>query len=175
MKVEETVNTIKISETPGCLWGIGIFFIVIAGMLLWGTLGGFSNWDELETWELVVAFLIAVSGIAAGVWAISGGPVARVVIDRVENTVSVKRFGFFGKQNYFYRFDEIRHFYLMEDTDSDGEQTWLIGMRLNSGETIPVNSLAINDEEIQRGRIFQINSFMRKEMPSYEKNLKLSD
>lgn len=175
MKVEESVNTIKIDETPGCLWIVGLFFVVIGGIFLWGTLGGFSNWNEIETWELAVAFFICVGGIAAGVWIISSGPIARVAIDRVENTVSINKYGFFGKRSRFYRFEEVQHFYLIENTDSDDEPTWSIGMRLISGETIPITALSVSAEEYQQGYVFQFNEFMRKEMPSYENNLKLTD
>ncbi len=175
MKVDETINEIKIVETPGCLWIVGLFFVVIGGMLLWGTLGGFSNWHEIETWELIVAFFICVSGIAAGVWIISSGPISRVVIDRVDNSVSINKYGFFGKRSNFYRFEEVKHFCLIEETDSEGDTIWSIGMKLISGETIPITALSMPAEELQQGYVFQFNKFMRKAMPSYEKNLKSQD
>ncbi len=175
MKVEESVNTIKITEAPGCMWIFGLFFVVIGGMLLWGTLGGFSNWNEVETWELVVAFFIAASGIAGGVWIISSGPIARVVIDRVENTVSINKYGFFGKRSNFYRFEDVNHFCLIEDKDSDGLPIWSIGMRLMSSETIPITAMSIPAEEIQQGHVFRFNEFMRKEMPSHKNYLALDD
>ncbi|MCB1022928.1 MAG: hypothetical protein KDB79_00960 [Acidobacteria bacterium] len=175
MKVEESVNTIKISETPGCLWILGVFFVVIAGILLWGTLGGFSNWNEIETWELIATFIICVIGIAAGVWVISGGPITRVVIDRLENTVSVNKYGFFGKRSSLYRFEEVSHFCLIEDKDSDDLPIWSIGIRLTSGETIPITAMAIHAEELQQGYVFQFNEYMRKEMPSHKQYLELDE
>lgn len=175
MKVEESVNAIKITEAPGCMWIFGLFFVVIGGMLLWGTLGGFSNWNEIETWELAVAFLICVCGIAAGIWIISSGPITRVVIDRVENTVSVSKYSFSGKRSGFFRFDEVNHFCLIENTDSEGDPTWSIGLNLRTGETIAITSLSVPAEKLNQSHVFQFNEFMRKEMPSYENNIKLTD
>ncbi len=175
MKVEESVNEITIKETPGCLWIFGLFFVIMGGILVYGTLGGFSNWNEVETWQLIVAFFVAASIMMGGIWVISEAPIMRVVINRIEDTVSIVKYGFFGKRTNLYRFDEIKQFCLIEDTDSEGDANWSIGMILANSEQVKISSVPLHSEDHERKFVFQINEFMRKQMPSYEKNLKLED
>ena len=173
MKVEQTVNEITIKETPGCLWIFGLLFVIVGGMLVWGTLGGFSNWSEVPFWQLVLAFFIATSVMTGGVWIISGAPIRKIVINRIENTVLITKYGFSGKQKDLYHFDEIKHFCLIEEKDSEDSPMWSVGMKLANDELVKISSMPLHSEDLERKYVFQINEFMRKQMPSYENNLKL--
>ncbi len=124
---------------------------------------------------MILAFIIGASVVSGGVWIISEAPVTNVVIDRVHNTVSVKKYGFFGKRSNFYSFDDVENFCLIEEKDSDDIPIWSIGLRLKNRETVPITSLPIHAEALQQDHVFQFNEFMRKDMPTYEKNLKLGN
>jgi len=171
MKITQTPNELTIQETPGCLWFFGLFFVIIGGILIYGTLGGFSNWNEVPAWQLVLAFFIAVSVVSGGVWVISGAPITKVVINRIEDSVSIIRYGFFGKRVEFYSFSEIKIFCLIEEIDTESEPIWYIGMTLQNGEKIKISSMALHSEDIQRKYVFETNEFMRKQMPSYNTDL----
>lgn len=175
MKVEESVNQITLKETPGCLWIFGLFFVIMGGILVYGTLGGFSNWNEVSAWQLVIAFFVAVSVMGGGVLVISKAPVTRVFINRIEDTVLIIRYGFRGRQTNTYRFEEIKQFCLIEDIDSDGDLAWSFGMELADGEKVRISAVVMHTEDFQQKYVFQINEFMRKQMPSYENNLKIED
>ncbi len=164
MKINQTENEIVIQETPGCLWFVGLFFVIIGGMLVWGTLGGFSNWNEVPFWQLVLAFFIAASLIAGGVWVISKAPVTKVVINRVEDTVLMTRWGFFGRRETAFSFDEIKRFCLVEEKDDEDIPIWYLGMKLTNNETVKITSLASQAEEYERKYVFETNEFMRKQI-----------
>lgn len=174
MKVEETPNEITIKETPGCIWLFGLFFIIISGTFIYGIFGGFSNWHEIPTWQLVLTFFGATAILSCGVWIISNAPITNVSINRLTNTVSMKQYGFFGKRDLFYKFEDIKGFCLIEDKDSEGDLIWTLGMNLENGETVKISSVSLHIEDVQRKYVFQINEFMRKEIPSY-KNLQELD
>lgn len=171
MKITQTPNELTIQETPGCLWFIGLFFAVIGGTFVYGALGGFSNWNEVPGWQLALAFFMGATAVSIGVWAIYTAPVSKVIVDRVEDKVILKRFGLFGKRDTVYKFDEIKQFCQIEDKDDEGSPIWSFGMELNNGEMLKITSLPSHSEEYERKYIFETNEFMRKQMPSYKTDL----
>ena len=175
MKTIQTENELVIQETPGCLWFLGLFFVIIGGMLVWGTLGGFSNWNEFPFWQLGLAFVIAASAIAGGVWVISKAPVTKVVINRIEDTVLMTRWGFFGRRQTVFSFTDIKRFCLIEEKDDEGSPIWYLGMKLINNETIKITSLASHAEEYERKYVFETNEFMRKQILAAQMVLELED
>ncbi|HEX8735175.1 MAG TPA: hypothetical protein VF721_07640 [Pyrinomonadaceae bacterium] len=167
MQTEQIGNELIVRETPGCLWIFGLFFAFIGGVFVYGSLGGFVNYAKHEFWMPALSLLVGLIGVAAGIWIIYGAPMTKVVINRLENTVLLKRFGLFGRRESFYAFDEIERFCLVEEKDSEGDNIWFLGMKLaDENETIKVSSLASHDERFVNGFVFQINEFTRKQISS---------
>ena len=67
MKTKQTANELIIRETPGCLWIFGLFFASIGGIIVYGALGGFSNWSEIPFWQLAMAFFMGAIADRAGI------------------------------------------------------------------------------------------------------------
>ncbi|HEX8250176.1 MAG TPA: hypothetical protein VF599_18530 [Pyrinomonadaceae bacterium] len=175
MQTEQTGNELIVRETPGCLWIFGLFFALVGGMFVYGALGGFVNYARHEFWTLALALLMGLIAVAAGIWIIYGAPITKVVINRIENTVLIKRYGLFGRRESFYAFDEIERFCLVEEKDSEGDNIWFLGMKLTGEETIKISSLASHDERFVSGFVFQTNEFTRKQIPSSEMILEPED
>src|SRR5687767_6472076 len=133
MQIERTSNELVIRETPGCLWIFGLFFALVGGVFVYGSLGGFTNSGSQMLWTLVLAFLMGSLGVAAGVWIIYGAPITKVVINRIDNEVFMTRYGLFGKQKSFYNFEDIEQFRLIEEEDDEGRLVWSLGMQLTNG------------------------------------------
>lgn len=171
MKTTQTANELTIREAPGCLWVFGLFFALVGGFLAYGALGGFSNWNEAPFWQLALTFFMGAVAVGVGIWLIYQAPVSKVIIDRIEDKVLLSRYGLFGKRQTVYRFSEIEHFCLIEDKDTDDCPIWSVGLKLNNGETIKITSHPRHSEEYERKCIFEINEFMRKQMPSYKNDL----
>lgn len=171
MKIKQTPNELIIQETPGCLWIFGLFFAIVGGIFVYGALGGFSNWNEVSFWQLALAFFMGAIAVAVGIWMIYKAPISKVVIDRIEDKVLLKRFGLFGKREIIYKFSEIKEFCLIEDKDDENEPIWSFGMELDNGEIIKISSMPLHSENYQRKYIFETNEFMRKPMPSYNTDL----
>lgn len=175
MKTTQDENFLTLYETPGCLWFIGLFFMLVGGIFVYGAIGGFNNYQSQSPLMLGIALLFGLIGVGAGIWIIYGAPITKVVIDRINDEVTVTKRGLFGKRETLYAFQEIRHFRLIEDTDDEGSPIWSVGMELTDGETIKITSLPSHAEEYERKYIFQTNEFMRKEMPSYLTIFELED
>jgi hypothetical protein len=173
MHTDRTENELTIQETPGCVWFLGAGFAIIGGMLTYGTLGGFSNWNEVSRWELVFAFVIGLSVIFGGIWTIRMSPISKVVINRTENIVILSRRGLFVREKFIYNFDEIKHFCQIEDVDSEDCAVWYFGLELKTGEILKITSIAIHSEDFQRKYVFESNEFARKSLPTWEPALEI--
>lgn len=175
MKTTQTPNFLTLYETPGCLWFIGLFFMLVGGIFVYGALGGFANYQSQSPWMLAAALLMGSCGIGCGIWIIYGAPITKVVIDRINDEVVMTKRGLFGKRETVYAFEEIKYFRLIEERDDEGAPIWSVGMELSDGELVKVTSLPSHSEEYERKYIFQTNEFMRKEMPSYRNVFELED
>ncbi len=82
MKVEKTDNELIIRETPGCIWIFSSLFLVVGGLFVYGSLGGFVNGNEVPLWTLFVAFLMGSIGCGVGLWLIYNSPITKVVFNR---------------------------------------------------------------------------------------------
>lgn len=175
MKIENGDNLMVIRETPGCIWFVGLFFLLICGMFLFGASGGFSNWRELKHWEISVAIAMSLSGIAVGIWMIQSAPVTKVFIDRRNLQVSVVRRALFGRSSKTYEFDEIAHFFVHEDVDDEGDPIYSLAFRLTDEEVVKINSMPLHDEHYHRDFVFRANEFMLKQLPATEMILDSAD
>jgi hypothetical protein len=175
MQSEHTENALIIRETPGCLWIFGLFFALVGGVFVYGALGGLADYGSQELWMLALAFVMGAIAVAVGVWIIYGAPVTRVVIDRLENEVSLTRYGLFGKHEAFYDFYEIEQFCLIEGVDDESNPIWFLGMHLTNGETVKISSLPSHDERFKQSFVFQSNEFMHKQIAPAQMILDLED
>lgn len=175
MRISQTANELVIEEAPGCLWIFGLFFAFVGGMFVYGALGGLTDYERHEFWMLALAFLMGSVGVGVGLWIIYGAPVTKVVVDRIENTVLMTRYGLFGKRETFYALDEIERFCLVEEKDGEGDPIWSLGINLTNGETIKISSLPSHDERFKSNFVFQTNEFTNKQMPPAQMILELED
>jgi len=175
MQIEQTETELIVSETPGCVWIMGLFFALVGGIFVYGALGGFADYDKHAPWTIALTFFMGSAAVGVGIWIIYNAPITRVVINRVENTVFIQRWGLFGKQESFYAFDEIERFVLLEEKDNEGDEVWALGMRLTSDETVRISSVASHDERFKSNFVFQINEFMHKQLTPVEIVLELED
>jgi hypothetical protein len=175
MQTTQTANELIIRETPGCLWIFGLFFALVGGVFVYGALGGLADYQRHAAWMLVLAFVMGSIAIAAGIRIIYRAPITRVVVDRLEETVSMTRFGLFGKQETSYAFDEIEQFCLIEELDDESNPIWFLGMNFQSGEIVKISSLPSHDRRFKQGFVFQTNEFMGKGIISAQMILELED
>jgi len=175
MKIKQTENELITQEMPGCLWIFGLFFAFVGSIFVYGSLGGFTNADEVLRYAIYLAFLMGAIGVACGVWVISRAPVSKIVVNRINETVVYTKYGLSGKTESRFRFDEIKQFCLVEEKDSEGDTIWSLGLELANRETIKISSLESHDERFKRNFVFQTNEFVRKQMLSSQIIFELED
>lgn len=167
MKLEQTDNKLVVKEAPGCIWILGLFFIGVSGTIVYGSLGGFTNYREIPQWQVIVAFVMGSFGVMAGYGIIWAAPVTRLVIDKQHNILTHTRRGINGKTKKIYTLDQIKEFTLIDEADSDGDPIYFLGLELASGEKVKISSLSSHDESYKRDFLFKANTFLGKQLPSY--------
>ncbi|MGQ0541993.1 MAG: hypothetical protein ACT4O9_09115 [Blastocatellia bacterium] len=175
MKIRRSENALVFRETPGCLWVFGLFFAIIGSMFIYGSLGGYSNYNEASPWVIAAHLFGGICAVAAGYWVIFRAPVTTVTIDRKEKIVRLKRRGLSGKHDRAYTFDEVIEFRLIKDIDSDGDNVWSLGVEIVEDKTIKISAISSPDESFKRDLVFQANQFMQKKMPTYKEASELED
>jgi hypothetical protein len=175
MQIEQTDNELIIRETPGCLWILAALFLLVGGVFVYGALGGLTDYDRHEAWTLALAFVMGSIGVGVGVWMIYGAPITKVIVNRIEKNVEIRRFGLFGRKNIFYDFDEIERFCLVEEQDDEGIPIWSLGINLTNGETVKISSQPSHDELFKRNFVFQTNEFTQKQIASTAMIFELAD
>ena len=175
MHTEQTENELIIRETPGCLWIFGLFFAFVGGIFVYGSLGGLADYAGQSPWMLALTLVMGAIGVGAGIWIVYNAPITKIVINRVENTVAMTRYGLLRDQKYAYDFDDIEGFCLSEETDDEGDPIWYFALKLIDDETIKITSLASHSETYQRQYIFRANEFMHKQLSSSQMILESED
>jgi len=168
MQIQQIENELILRETPGCLWIFGLFFALVGGVFVYGALGGFTDYARHGFWMLAPAFAAGSVGVGVGGWMIYRAPVTKIIINRIEQTLSMTRYGLFGRRQTFYTFDEISEFSLIEERDSEGDPIFSLGMNLVNGETLRISALPSHDERFKREFVFRTNEFMHKQIASTE-------
>lgn len=163
MKLKETADGLQITHTPGCLWVLGSFFFVIGSILLYGLLGGFSNYDEIETWEIAVGLVISLSIIAVGIWQILSHPVTITTINGRNKTIILFEKGFFHRKKREFKFSEVSKFEIVEEKDSEGDSFYYIALKTKRSEKIKISSSGIQVESYVLEIKDEINRYLEKE------------
>lgn len=153
------------------LWFLGIFFAAIGSVFVYGSLGGYSNYNEASRLAIAAHLFGGLTGVAAGYWIFYIAPVTIITIDRDAETVIHRKRGISGKSDIKYRFDEIRQFRLIEEPDFDNDFIWSLGLELADGEIIKISAIESTVESFKRDLVFQANEFMNRPLPSYRDTL----
>jgi len=168
MKLKTNENELIIKEAPGCLWIFGLFFIGVAGTILYGSLGGFTNYREIPPWQIALAFFMGSIGVAAGFWIIYVAPVTTVRVDKRRNILALTRRGITGKTEDIYTLAQVKDFCLIEETDSEGEPIFSLGLDFVGGQIVKLSSLASPSEGYKRDLVYRANEFLARQRPSFE-------
>lgn len=175
MKIEQTSNELIIRETPGCLWILSSIFLVVGGLFVYGSLGGFTNRNEVEFWLIPITFLMGSIACGVGLWLIYNSPITKITVNRDNELLTYITYGIAGRTQKIYHFDEIKEFCLIEEKDSEGDPIWSLGMEISGGERVKISSLESHDEKFKRNFVFQVNEFMYKQMPHAQTVFELED
>lgn len=168
MNIAEHGQQLTISETPGCLWFLGAFFMLVGAAFIYGASGGYSNYADVPRYALILHFIGGTVALVVGVSLIFMAPMTRITIDRVTKTLHLKRRGFVDRIDRYYRFDEITDFCVIEGRDTDGDPIWSLSIDFSDGSDMKISAIESHDETKIRDIAFRANEFMYKKMPSFE-------
>jgi hypothetical protein len=142
---EQTESELKLTDSAGCFWLFGLFFIIMGGIFILGLLGLFTNLHELSNLEKAAVWIVSLGGVSAGIYLIYQNPGSGILFDKHKNTLKIARSGLFRNQNEEYSFNEIRNIVLSQSTDTDGDPVYRIEAELKTGKLVELSSLWIHN------------------------------
>jgi hypothetical protein len=159
--VEQTYSKLTLRDSAGCIWFLGLFFLVIAGTFVAGLSGLFTNLNELSELEKAGAWIVSLSGVAAGIWIIYTHPGISVSFDKSTNTATINRRGLLKKETENYRLREIEDVVIDESVDSDGDPFYRIALKLKYDKQVNLSSVGGHDKATQQKTADLIKSFIK--------------
>ena len=138
---------------------LGLFFVVIAGTFVIGLMGAFTNLYELNELERSGAWIVSLSGLAAGIWFIYSNPGTRLNFDKSENLLTIQRRGLMRNEIEKYRLNNIEDVILIESKDTDGDPVYRIELKLKTEKHARLTELWMHNKEGLQNIIDTIKAF----------------
>lgn len=159
--IQQTTNNSILNDSAGCLWMLGLFFVVIAGTFVIGLLGAFYNLNELSEIEKAGAWFVSLSGLAAGIWFIYSNPGTRLDFDKKGNLLTIQRRGLMRNEIEKYRLNNIEDVILIESKDTDGDPVYRIELKLKTEKHARLTELWMHNKEGLQNIIDTIKAFLK--------------
>lgn len=160
MKIEERQDELVLRDTPGCIWLLGLMFVALGGLFIYGVLGGFNNVDELSPAKKGITAFIALSGLAGGLWTIARHPIITTVLHQRTRMIEIRQAGLTGKSAEVYAFAQAREFSVIEGKDDDGDPVYEIVLSLNGGRQVPLSNSVGRDRPAYEAITTRLNRFL---------------
>ena len=161
MQAKQIDDELILRDAPGCLWLFGAFFVFVGGVFVYGSLGGFTNRDEVPWWLIPFSFFMGATTVGVGIWQIAAHPSSKVTMNSLTKTVLHERRGLFKKSDRIFRFDEIRHFSVEQSEDDESNPIWKLELNLTSGETVELTSVWERNQEKCEAVAQTANQFLK--------------
>ncbi len=164
MKItEHTPTRLTIKDSAGCIWLLGFFFLAIAGTFVLGLLGLFTNLNEINELEKLGAWIISLSGVAAGIWIIYSHPGILITFDKSTDAVTINRRGLLKDETETYKLSEIEDIIINESVDSEGDTFYRVAITLKDKRQINLSSIDGHDRDTQQKSADMIKSFLQND------------
>jgi hypothetical protein len=140
MRVTEHGGVLTIHDRPGCLWGLGLWFIA-GGTLAISMLWVATNAHELAWWERVLIFLIGGGCVAGGLVTLRMAPEIVTVLDRARDLGRMRIRGLRTRELLEFRCRDVIVVEIHEEKDSDGDPCWQLRLGMKHGRALPLHSM----------------------------------
>ena len=162
MKItEHTSIKLTIKDSAGCIWLLGFFFLAVAGTFVIGLMGMFYNLNEVTELEKLGAWIVSLSGVAAGIWIIYSNPGIYITFDKITDAVTINRRGLLKDETETYKLSEIEDVVIDESVDSEGDPFYRVALKLKDQRQINLSSVGGHDRDTQQKNVDVIKNFLR--------------
>lgn len=161
MKIIDYTNTsLTVKDSSGCLWIFGLFFVFVSGTFIVGLMGGFHNLNELNQLEQTAIWFVALAGVAIGIWVIYSNLSIKVIFDRREGKVTIKRRSFMRNEIETYPLNEITDVEIKETKDDEGYQMYYVEMKLRNSKPVLLTKTWLRDKKALQKTVGEIKDFI---------------
>jgi len=158
--IQHTTTNLIIKDSAGCLWLFGLFFVAIAGTFVIGLMGAFNNLNELNQLEQTAAWIVSLSGVAAGIWIIYSNPAIRSDFNKRESVVKITRKSLMRNETESYPLADIKDVVVKESKDDEDSPIFSVEMILSAGRTTALTKTWLRNKEELEKVVDQIKNFI---------------
>jgi len=159
--IQHTTTNLIIKDSAGCLWLFGLFFVAIAGTFVIGLMGAFNNLNELNQLEQTAAWIVSLSGVAAGIWIIYSNPAIRSDFNKRESVVKITRKSLMRNETESYPLADIKDEVVKESKDDEDSPIFSVEMILSAGRTTALTKTWLRNKEELEKVVDQIKNFIK--------------
>ena len=157
MRSTSKPELLTLTDSPGCFWLFGGFFLIIGGAAVAAVSA--SRGDGSPLWQVVLGIAMGLLGAAVGVLVIYRSPQSRVIINAHERSLSVTRRGLLRREQERFDLRDIRKAYLVQGKDIDGDPVFALRMQLHDEREIPLTRLWLHNRERLEANLAQLEAY----------------
>jgi hypothetical protein len=159
MKISESPERLTLRDQPGCIWGLGVFFLLIGALFVLGPLVLFSDRAEQPWYVTGLSVLLGSAGVAAGVWVLRV-PLTTTTFDRLERVVTVRTWGLRRMRDRRWPFTEVAGVRVIESQDSEGDPVYRLQLELRQEEPISLTEVHLHFRDGYEQAAQQVRRFL---------------
>jgi uncharacterized protein YacL len=138
-------NYLTLKNNPYPMRILGGFFFIISSMFVYGSLGGYTNYDKAPDYVIKLHFIAGSIGVLIGSWLILTKS-SFIEISAATQTISVIKSNLLSKTEVSVPFNKIKEFFVSEKID-DGSPIWKIDVELKLNESFQLTDVWHSDRE----------------------------
>ena len=146
MRISERGDVLTITDRPGLVWFLGLWFIA-GGVMAMALVFLATNAPDMEWWERTIAFAIGAAVFAAGVFVLANSPTIITVLNRSTGVASMHVRGLRTNERIAFRLRDIIVVEMRESKDSDGDPCYHLRLGLRTGRVLPLHSMDLHGRE----------------------------
>ena len=151
-------DSLTLTDSPGCFWLFGGFFLILGGAAVAAV--GAGRGDGSGLWQQVFGIALGLLGAGAGLFVIYRSPRSQVIINAIEHSLTVSRRGLLHREQERFDLREIRSAYLVQGKDIDGDPVFGLRMQLQDEREIPLTRLWLHDRERLEANMAQLEAYL---------------
>jgi hypothetical protein len=161
MQITRSPTRLVVSDTPGCVWLLGLVFVASGTLVLTVPLFA-TEWAGFGWWERAAVLAIGASHLGGGLWTIRHHPESRTELDLASGTGihHIRRLGQRAATITRFRLADVRDVAVVESTDSDGDPVFMLRLRLSGGRELPLQGHPAAGQVQARERADTVRHFL---------------
>jgi hypothetical protein len=152
MTIKRTGDLLEVRDSPAAFWLFYCFFVLGGGVAVVMGLTALSS-----GWQSILVVIIGMGNILGGAYMLRREPASIVRIDLRSRTLSIKRWGVFGRSQISHPINVAKEARLDVTEHTDGGSVFRPVLWLTDGSSIPISCFWYQSDVVSRNVVQEVN------------------